>query len=323
MLDYTKNNTTKQYTPKNDLNEITWLKQINTYGTAEDKEWAAKEAQKYYNNLRANGYGYLADEYSNLSHAEAFDKYKTTYDKPNDYVVSDADYEKTKKNYQNALNAAADIAAESSMAYYDSMYDGLNRRYDNTSKAMQLDHMRNSADLNRSLAASGITGGMSESTKLAALSGYQNNLYQNEAERSEELNRLDFEKGQIERDKNAQYIQNELAATEYARRAYESDRTYQMQQDQFDRNMRYNYNNAYYDNMYREATFNEDNRRWDIQNERAAQEHGVYMDDAEAQRKMNEFNYAMQRAAIGDYSYIQTLIPGVDINEVKRYLGLM
>ena len=46
-------------------------------------------------------------------------------------------------------------------------------------------------------------------------------------------------------------------------------------------------------------------------------------DDAEAQRKINAFNYALQHAALGDYSLIQEIIPEVDINYIKRYLGMM
>ncbi len=291
QYDYMKGNSGGGYTPKSDLNEITWLKEVYTKGSDEDKAWAANEAQKHYGNLRENGYGYLADQYANMSHADAFNAYKTSYDREGDYIVTDADYQKTLDNYRNNLNKAADIAAESNMAYYDNMYDGINRKYDDTSKAMQLGYMRDSANLNNQLAVSGITGGMSESARLAAMSGYQGNLYQNEAERNDYLNQLEFEKAQIERDKNAQYVQNELAATEYARRAMESDRAYQMQQEQFDRTMKYNYNNMYLDNMRSERSHNEDVRRWNIQNGRAAEEHGVFSRSNQHQRWFSDINF--------------------------------
>ena len=53
--------------PYPSMNEISWAKKINTNGTQADKVHSSQYATPHYDNLRASGYGDIADFYKNAN----------------------------------------------------------------------------------------------------------------------------------------------------------------------------------------------------------------------------------------------------------------
>lgn len=171
------------YDAKKDINEIAWLKQVYTNGNDSDKKWAAAEAGKYYDNLRNNGYGHIADNLKGYDAGQAYNFSKGYVNEYNGQEYAD--------NYKKNANNAYDKQLDAIKANYAGQKDSINLNYDDAVKSARASYLQTQKLLPQQLAAQGISGGASESAHLKLSNNYMNNVYNLEKQRADALKSID------------------------------------------------------------------------------------------------------------------------------------
>lgn len=312
------------YSPRRDLNEITYLKGRYVSGNDSDKKYAQSEAKKYYDRLRANGYGAEADKYSGFSYDKAYSDYKARYSPEGRVGTSSGSYidgikKGTDENY--------DLNYKKADLYYRLNEENTDKEYNSKLKSNYLNYEREKAFLPEKLSAMGITGGGSESYLSGLQNTYLNNAYEINRER-------DSKKAQIEAEKRAAYYDYLMGKNEndskYAEMKYNgflNDRSfdYQKLRDSVS-------DNQYRDNFDYQKEI--DNRNYGYQRERDAVSDRQYSDsfnyqlekDAknfEYQDRVLNFDNAYKSASLGDFGPLARLY-GISEDEMRaKYYNLM
>lgn len=158
---------------------------------------------------------------------------------------------KLESQHQSAIAANdATYAAqlEQAMANIQKQKDALNLSYDNAAKQLYIDRRKTEKTTPQTLAAQGYNGGLTESSLLGIQSGYEQNLLNNEQNRTTGLSDLSYEginqqsqnaiaKAQAAADLENNYYTNyaNVMAQLASQQNYENEQAYQQQQDTYAR----------------------------------------------------------------------------------------
>lgn len=158
---------------------------------------------------------------------------------------------KLESQHQSAVAANdATYAAqlEQAMANIQKQKDALNLSYDNAAKQLYIDRRKTEKTTPQALAAQGYNGGLTESSLLGIQNGYEQNLLNNEQNRTTGLSDLSYEginqqsqnaiaKAQAAADLENNYYTNyaNVMAQLASQQNYENEQAYQQQQDTYSR----------------------------------------------------------------------------------------
>lgn len=158
---------------------------------------------------------------------------------------------KLESQHQSAVAANdATYAAqlEQAMANIQKQKDALNLSYDNAAKQLYIDRRKTEKTTPQALAAQGYNGGLTESSLLGIQNGYEQNLLNNEQNRTTGLSDLSYEginqqsqnaiaKAQAAAELENNYYTNyaNVMAQLASQQNYENEQAYQQQQDTYSR----------------------------------------------------------------------------------------
>lgn len=285
------------YNPRNDLNEIVYLKGRYTNGDANTKKWAEKEAKKYYINLRNNGFGGLAQKYSSLDYAKAYNDYKSNY------VYSDGNKKTDTETYISGLkknaNKALDINQEAMADYYKQQKEKTAKYYDDQEKENYYSYMSEKQNLDQELAANGITGGAAESTVSAVANNYLSGKNKLGNEKLRAISDIEAEERAAYYNAQMQKLQNEIDFAREGRTAMENDRQYNL-----------NVGKAAEDSYFSKETLDDNRQQTKFNND-------LLLKEMDASKESNEWEKAIKLAQLGDFSGIAKL-RGISVDEAYR-----
>ncbi len=225
--------------PYQDMNEISWAKKINTNGTQADKAYSSQYATPHYDNLRANGYGDIADFYKGANADTAYG-YQKGYQKgagENIYAKQYVDTNKYIADQRKFASDAADNAYLGQKAITDNQIQGVKAQYDDTNRRHYINYLKTKNALPQQLAALGYTGGLAETSALGLASEYMNNVADAEMQKNSEISGLNAKLLQAYYDKEAQKAQNEGQFAKMGLDQYNIDRDRAFSREQFEKQL--------------------------------------------------------------------------------------
>lgn len=300
------------YNPKNDLNEIAYLKNIYQSSDKGGKAWAEDQAKKYYKNLIDNNRADLAERMKQMKADTAFSFSKGYNDavSKNPYAVSSYDTAKMLNGYRENTRKSIDAAADKAAAQYGGQAESINNYYDDAAKKYYMQYIKDSKALPQRLAAMGITGGASESSLMGLNADYANQVSDLEKQRAEALAQNDNAVAQIraEADMKKADTENDLSQLEY--NMYLNNRDYNNENYWKQKNFDYQ---KYIEDM--QAQQNEWQRK---QTERAYEDERL---DKEYDKMMNtrsfELDKALKMAQMGYFGDLSSIL-GCSPDEAER-----
>ena len=227
--------------PYTDMNEISWAKKINTNGTQADKAYSSKYATPHYDNLRANGYGDIADFFKGANADTAYG-YQKGYQKgagENIYAKQYVDTNKYIADQRKFASDAADNAYAGQKAITDNQIQGAKQQYDDTNRRHYINYLKAKYMLPQQMAALGYTGGLTETSALGLASEYMNNVADTETQKNAEISGLNARLLQAFYDKEAQKAQNESQFAKMGLDQYNIDRDRAFNREQWDDNRKF------------------------------------------------------------------------------------
>ena len=261
--------------PYADMNEISWGKKGYTNGTQADKDYFKQYTTPHYDNLRANGYGDIADFFKGANADTAYG-YQKGYQKgagENIYAKQYVDTNKYIADQRKFASDAADNAYLGQKAITDNQIQGAKQQYDDTNRRHYINYLKAKNMLPQQMAALGYTGGLTETSALGLASEYMNNVADTETQKNSEISGLNARLLQAFYDKEAQKAQNESQFAKMGLDQYNIDRDRAFSREQWDDNRK-----------FRDIEFDEGNRRYN--NEFALQGERYKIDDAFREKQL-------------------------------------
>lgn len=224
--------------PYTDMNEISWGKKGYTNGAQADKDYFKQYTTPYYDNLRANGYGDIADFFKGANADTAYG-YQKGYQKgagENIYAKQYVDTNKYIEGQRKHANDVLDNSYAGQKAMTDNQINNLKVQYDDTNKRHYLNYLKSKNALPQQLSAMGYTGGLSETSALGLANEYANNVAETEAQKNAEISGLNAQLLKAYYDKEAQKAQNEAQFAQMGLNQYNTDRDWATGYEQWNKN---------------------------------------------------------------------------------------
>lgn len=200
---------TSGYSPYADAQSIHSYKRnyMNAFdaGDLESANRFQELAKTNYQNLRQNGYGDLADR---LQASDVSNSAKS---------LGELQFDNYRTQYTDAQNKKIDGALQNALAELTAQKENVNRDYSNQARKAYIQYLQNQKNLPQQLKASGITGGLSESSQIALSNNYGEQASENERARLSALQDLDRDALRVRTDAEGQKadLQSELASQYY------------------------------------------------------------------------------------------------------------
>lgn len=224
--------------PYPSMNEISWAKKINTNGSQADKDYSSQYATPHYDNLRANGYGDIADFFKGASADGAYG-YQKGYQKgagENVYAKQYVDTNKFISDQRKYANNVLDNSYAGQKAVTDNQIQNLKAQYDDTNRKHYINYLKSKNALPQQLSAMGYTGGLTETSALNLANEYANNVYDTETQKNSEIAGLNAQLLKAYYDKEAQKAQNEAQFAQMGLNQYNTDRDWATGYEQWNKN---------------------------------------------------------------------------------------